>query len=390
MKTLTLLSIPTVFLIISFATFAGEDNPLCQVLRQSPTKEPFLADLSTRDIANLAKTCRDARAAVADELKKRHYAYAVANTVHVNCSRQRANFSTHEDFRQYVLNEIERIAEENQGKGIKLNLADNRLGLETDSSFLGNLINAIADKVGQMHTILVELDLSYNQLTELPDSIGNLSNLQVLSLHLNKLTGLPNTIGNLINLQVLKLGRNKLAGLPDSIGNLVNLQELWLDDNRLTGLPDSIGNLRNLQQLYLHYNQLTHLPGTFGNLVNLQSLLLGHNQLAVLPESIGNLRKLQHLGLSSNQLTKLPDSIGDLVNLQQLVLYNNQLTLLPNSVGNLTNLQSLWLDNNRLTVLPDSIGNLVNLQELALGRNPIQQETNAELHLPEKVTVHWQ
>jgi len=65
--------------------------------------------------------------------------------------------------------------------------------------------------------------------------------------------GLPDTIGNLENLQELNLAycRN-LAGLPDTIGNLENLQNLNLADCRsLAGLPDTVGDLKNLQTLDL-------------------------------------------------------------------------------------------------------------------------------------------
>jgi internalin A len=70
-----------------------------------------------------------------------------------------------------------------------------------------------------------------NQLTELPQSIGNLTNLTTLSLSDNQLTKLPESIGNLTNLEILYLDYNQLTELPESIGNLTNLEQLWLGDN---------------------------------------------------------------------------------------------------------------------------------------------------------------
>ena len=46
--------------------------------------------------------------------------------------------------------------------------------------------------------------------------------------------------------------------LPAELGNLGNLQELTLSDNQLTGeIPAELGNLSNLQELTLSDNQLT-------------------------------------------------------------------------------------------------------------------------------------
>ena len=144
----------------------------------------------------------------------------------------------------------------------------------------------------------------------------------------------------LLNLENLQLDRNQLTSLPNWIGNLTNLEWLYLNYNKLTSIPDSIENLTNLKELDLRYNQLTTLPDSIGNLTNLKRLYLPGNQLTTLPDSIGNLTNLKELDLRYNQLTSLPDNIGNLTNLEELDLSKNPISdeekvrikkLLPNT-----------------------------------------------------------
>jgi internalin A len=121
------------------------------------------------------------------------------------------------------------------------------------------------------------LDLDSLGITELPEEIGQLTNLQTLSLRGNELTSLPESIGQLINLQWLDLGNNQLASLPESIAQLTNLQMLDLYDNQLTSLPESIGQLASLEVLHLSINQLTSLPSSLANLANLRDIRLEYN-----------------------------------------------------------------------------------------------------------------
>jgi Leucine-rich repeat (LRR) protein len=68
---------------------------------------------------------------------------------------------------------------------------------------------------------VTKIDCSNEVNPSLPDSISNLTNLQELNLTSNKLT-LPDLICNLTNLQAMFLRYNQLTSLPDSIGNLTN------------------------------------------------------------------------------------------------------------------------------------------------------------------------
>jgi Leucine-rich repeat (LRR) protein len=244
------------------------------------------------------------------------------------------------------------------------------------------LTGDIPDSLGDLSQ-LQYLYLDENQLTgEIPDSLGDLSQLQALGLDGNQLAGeIPDSLGELSQLQFLGLAGNQFTGsIPDSLGDLSQLQELWLQRNQLTGsIPDSLGDLSQLQDLYLAYNQLTgSIPDSLGDLSQLQDLELYDNQLTgEIPDSLGNLSQLQELWLDENQLTgEIPDSLGDLSQLQYLGLQINQLTGgIPDSLGNLSQLQTLALEANQLTgEIPDSLGDLSQLQQLGLDDNQLTGE----------------
>jgi len=104
----------------------------------------------------------------------------------------------------------------------------------------------------------------------------------------------------------------KINQLPENIGQLSELTTLYLEKHDLTELPESFTFLSNLANLYISNNWLISLPANFGNLTNLMMLDLGYNQIASIPESIGNLESLEYLFLFNNQLASLPETICNL------------------------------------------------------------------------------
>lgn len=227
---------------------------------------------------------------------------------------------------------------------------------------------------------IVELGLYDCELIALPNSISNLKSLKKLYVGQNKLTILPDSIIQLTSLQILDFRNNKLKTLPQAIGNLKSLKKLYLGQNQLTILPDSITNLELLQildlggHIMLDCNNLTVLPESIGNLKSLQMLDLSNNKIESLPESITKLNLLQSLNLDCNKLVALPQAIGNLKSLEFLNLNSNELAILPNSIGNLKMLRFLNVRNNHLKTLPESIWRCKNLETLELSRNPWENE----------------
>ena len=125
----------------------------------------------------------------------------------------------------------------------------------------------------------------------------------------------------------------KLTELPESLGRLTQLQSLNLTRNRLTALPEWLGRLTQLQSLNLSGNQLTALPEWLGRLTELRSFWAHSCRLDSMPPFLQGLSKLEEVVLQNNDIKVVPDWIGELSNLRVLSLYDNKVVDLPVSVA---------------------------------------------------------
>ncbi|MCV6639502.1 P-loop NTPase fold protein [Candidatus Albibeggiatoa sp. nov. NOAA] len=195
--------------------------------------------------------------------------------------------------------DLEIIKQLEQEIGIKLEKKeDEKVILESNNS-------AIGYKLTSENKVRI-LNLSFCGLSDVPNSVFYLQNLEVLILNNNNLTTIPNDIERLYNLISLKAAVNKLLTLPYTLGSLGKLYELDLNANRLKNIPKELGRLQNLNQLYL-----------------------GGNRLKTIPVELSKLHKLKELGLAHNQLQKLPKELGKLDNSCKINLENNPLEIPP-------------------------------------------------------------
>ncbi|XP_022982835.1 receptor-like kinase TMK3 [Cucurbita maxima] len=177
--------------------------------------------------------------------------------------------------------------------------------------------------------------LNYNNFTSVPaDFFTGLNSLEVLALDGNNLNGssgwmFPPALSNSAQLTNLTCMSCNLVGpLPDFLGSMSSLSVLSLSDNRLTGgIPASFKGMI-LTRLWLNNQVGGGMTGSIDvvtTMTSLNSLWLHGNQFSgTIPDNIGDLSLLQDLNLNGNEFVGLiPKSLGDM-SLSHLDLNNNK------------------------------------------------------------------
>ncbi|ADV51127.1 leucine-rich repeat-containing protein [Cellulophaga algicola DSM 14237] len=274
----------------------------------------------------------------------------------------------------YPIAFTQRMAYEKEHKDL-LNLSNQNLK-EVPKSILKNLK-------------LRELNLSNNQLTELPDFITELKYLEVLNLRGNNFTNVPELLLQFKYLKTLSLSENQFKIIPETLKALTNLKEFDFGANPLVEFPQWIDTLYALKDLGIFNLKLKQVPEVVTRIKYLEVLSLDGNQLESLPENFANLRYLKELWAADNCFEYLPENFGKLHQLEKINFGNGQLKCLPESIGELRRLDWLSVDENKLQELPSTIGLLHSLTFLDISYNKITSFPSSFFRLHRESLEIW-
>ncbi|XP_048420387.1 putative disease resistance RPP13-like protein 1 [Pyrus x bretschneideri] len=132
---------------------------------------------------------------------------------------------------------------------------------------------------------------------------------------------LHDLLPSLKRLRVLSLSRyQNVAEVPDSVGSLIHLRYLDLSRTAIVSLPGAVCTLYNLQTLLLSgCHALIELPADMRKLINLRTLTLaGCSSLTKLPADMRELSSLHYLDVSGTNIEEMPVEIGRLKSLRTL------------------------------------------------------------------------
>jgi Leucine-rich repeat (LRR) protein len=207
---------------------------------------------------------------------------------------------------------------------------------------------------------LQELRITARNNKTLPDSICTLPWLVGLDIHCDQLTAIPENIGNLKTLEWLRISAKNLQTLPDSICELRLLESISIYCDQLTALPENIGNLKNLKYLYVHANKIKTLPDSIGNLDLLEVLYIN---------STRSFSETEELYLPNRaELESLPGTMSKLVSLRELELSHTKITSLPDFLAELPALEGINIAGCNVKKIPPSIQRLIDNRELVVCR----------------------
>lgn len=161
-------------------------------------------------------------------------------------------------------------------------------------------IKSFPGVVCEAMTRLRELILDSNQLTQFPDAIGRLLELQTFSFKRNQIQTLPESLSLLTKLTHIDASHNRIRSIPITMCRMKSLVTLRLYNNQVATLPESISALVSLETLDLNFNRLESIPLQLGSLPKLRSLDVAHNRLCTLPRELGSAPSLAALATAGN------------------------------------------------------------------------------------------
>ncbi|WP_052599156.1 leucine-rich repeat domain-containing protein [Aureispira sp. CCB-QB1] len=179
----------------------------------------------------------------------------------------------------------------------------------------------------------------------------------------SKLTTFPKVLLNCQFITKLNLSWNNIKEIPKEIVQLHNLVRLDLScNNELRNLPDELGQLPALKELILY-----GIPGIFSTP---QRQVSGQDTYAYdFPSCIRQMKQLEHLDLGDVIVTEIPEWLHELRQLKYLTLFSgmgsNPYLKIPKTFTQLSNLELLQINAYSVDI-PEDIDKMQSLECLVI------------------------
>ena len=123
-----------------------------------------------------------------------------------------------------------------------------------------HILNTDLPQVSLFHFRYIrEMNLSGNNIRQLPADFGSLIHIKMLDLGNNQLSSIPGSVSKLKKLRTLNLAGNNFVTLNDELQYLDSLEEIDMCGNLLTVIPPPIVLMRNLKVGLFNRNSISTL-----------------------------------------------------------------------------------------------------------------------------------
>ena len=163
----------------------------------------------------------------------------------------------------------------------------------------------------ELEDTLEFLDLSGNQLSDLPADFDSFTMLKILFLSKNNFTKFPEILAKCPSLTMIGMRSNSIIEIPEN-SLPEKLQWLILTENKIEKLPHSIGKCGFLQKFAISGNLLKELPDEMQNCKRLELLRISANCLTSIPDWLLKLPRLSWLAYSGNPCSEKVENETDI------------------------------------------------------------------------------
>lgn len=121
-----------------------------------------------------------------------------------------------------------------------------------------NALTTLPDSFAKLHNLRIAF-FNNNNFETVPEVLAQCPNLSMIGFKANQIATVP-AESLPAKTRWLILTDNRLQALPETLGQLPQLQKLMLAGNRLQVLPETMAACQKLELIRLAANQLDHLP----------------------------------------------------------------------------------------------------------------------------------
>lgn len=198
-----------------------------------------------------------------------------------------------------------------------------------------------------------------NKITSLPNSLMQAKHIEIFSMSNNRITQLSNF--SLPRLRQFNVSFNELTEIPDCFGNCAILSEFNCSFNHLQDLPSSLAQCKKMTSVIAVSNDFIKVPKCILSFSTLKTLILSGNKLTLLPVGLGSFFFLKTLDVSNNHLVEMPQMIAKLRALKFLNLSHNAISTIPESFDFPIGITLLDISYNKLESIALNLPKLTSL-----------------------------